>query len=305
MDHHIGVQIMIFKPNTLHMACTALLASLSIFAMPAFADNAETINAIGQAATAMGAQGGANSATYNQIGQLAGAFGGQASTNSTANTGGLGQLGQIAGALGGQGSASSTANTGGLGQLGQYAGALGLGGAATANASLTTQPVLYNDNDLKNMDCLGLELASTRSNNAINKTKANATNLLATVKQEQGQQKSQASAAADIGALLLAQRGGKTGEYAKLYQNMKGDPNTNSNALDIEIKNLEKMNEQTAEIKVYQKYKNCPGSVAATPAPAQYVAPAAAVATTAVAATAATKAIKKKTTKKKVVKKTS
>ncbi|AXI02676.1 hypothetical protein [Aquirhabdus parva] len=280
----MGALTMTFKSNTLLMTRITLLAGLCVITAPVFADNTETINAIGQVATAMGAQGGNNSGTYNQIGQIAGAFGGQ------------------------QGAANSTSpsNSGGLGQLGQYAGALGLGGAATTNTSLTTQPVLYSDNDLKGMDCLGLELASTRTNNAINKTKANATDLLATVKQEQGQQKSQASAAADIGALILAQRGGKTGEYAKLYQNMKGDPNANSNALDIEIKNLEKMNEQTAEIKVYQKYKNCPGSttVTPTPAPAQIAAPVAAAATTAAVATTTTKATKKKT-KKKVVKKTS
>jgi hypothetical protein len=301
MEYYMGPLTMIFKSTPLQIARTTLFASICAFTSSAFADNAETINAIGQVATAMGSQGGANSGTYNQIGQIAGAFGGQGSTNASANTtGGLGQLGQIAGALGGQ-SASSPTNAGGLGQLGQYAGALGLGGAATANTSLTTQPVLYSDNDLKGMYCLGLELASTRTNNAINKTKANATDLLATVKQEQGQQKTQASAAADIGALLLAQRGGKTGEYAKLYQNMKGDPNANSNALDIEIKNLEKMNEQTAEIKVYQKYKNCPGSSTAAPAPAQIAAPVAAATTTAAVATTATK----KKTKKKVVKKSS
>ncbi|WP_410211119.1 hypothetical protein [Aquirhabdus sp.] len=276
----MGALTMIFKSNTLHMTRMTLLAGLCAITAPVFADNTETINAIGQVATAMGAQGGNNSGTYNQIGQIAGAFGGQ------------------------QGAANQTSSSN-SGGLGQYAGALGLGGAATANTSLTTQPVVYSDNDLKGMDCLGLELASTRTNNAINKTKANATDLLATVKQEQGQQKSQASAAADIGALLLAQRGGKTGEYAKLYQNMKGDPNANSNALDIEIKNLEKMNEQTAEIKVYQKYKNCPGSATVTPvpAPAQIAAPVAA-ATTAAVATTATKVTKKKT-KKKVVKKTS
>jgi len=153
-----------------------------------------------------------------------------ADNNQTMNA-----LGQIAGAALAQN--QTTTNSG---QVGQIAGAFGLG--ANANGSLTTQPVLYSDAALKGMDCLGLEIAKNKINNAVNRTKGNATDLLAAEKEKQGQTKSNASAAADIAALLIAQRGGKNAEYAKMYQSMQGDSSANSNALDVEIKNLENMN---------------------------------------------------------------
>lgn len=204
------------------MKSIAFIAALTL-AAPAFADNTQTINA----------------------------------------------LGQIAGAALAQNSTSATSNTK-LGQVGQIAGALGIG--ANANTSLTTPPVLYSDAALKGMDCLGLELAKNKMTNAVNRTKANATDLLETEKAKQGQTKSTTSAAADMAALVLAQRGGRNAEYAKMYQSMQGDSLANSNALDVEIKNLESMNEQLSEIQIYQKYKSCPGS-APTYAPQPVVAP--------------------------------
>ena len=167
--------------------------------------------------------------------------------------------------------ASAFADDATINSISQIAGAMGMGmGANTnTNASLTTPPVLYSDAALKSMDCLGLELARTKISNAVANTKSNATDLLATEKAAAGQQKSNVSAAADIAALVLAQRGGRNAEYAKIYQGMQGDPSANSNALDLEIKNLGSMNEQLSEIQVYQKYKNCNGSTAAyTPPPA-------------------------------------
>jgi len=255
-------------PTTTQLVQSFLMVSALGLALPAFADNSETYNTVGQIATAMGAQGGDHAGAYNQIGQ-------------------------IAGALGGQGAANNTGNSNGLGQAAQYASALGMGNN-TSNNNLTTQPVVYADSELRGMDCLNLELASSRQNRAITQTKNNATDLLATVKESQSQTPSKASAAADLGALLLSQHGGKVGEYAKLYQGMKGDPNATSNALDIEIKNLEKMNAQAADIKIYQKYKNCPGSfapapVVATPAPVP----------AAVTPTSPSKAVVKKSKKKK------
>lgn len=195
--------------------------------------------------------------------------------------------------------------------LGQIAGALSGQNSTSANASLTTQPVLYSDAELKGMDCLGLDLAKTKMSNAVTRTKNNATDLLAAEKAAAGQTKSNSSAAADLAALVLAQRGGKAGEYAKMYQSMQGDPNANSNALDTEIKNLSKMNEQLSEIQVYQKYKNCPGSTTPTPVAAPAPTPVVAQTTPAVAPAAAVAATTKATTtkkkaksKKKVVKKT-
>ena len=255
------------------------LISGILFSLSAFADNSQTINAVGQFASAMGAQGGTHADMYNQIGQIAGAMNGQQSTTAANQT------------------------TGSLGQAAQYASALGIGAGSTANAPQTTPPVLYSDNDLKAMDCMNLELASTRQNNAITQTKNNATDLLAAEKEAEGQPKSKASAAADIGAMLLAQRGGKAGEYAKMYQGMQGDPNATSNALDIEIKNLTKMNEQASEIKIYQKYKNCPGAVVAAPPVVQSAPVAVTPAVAATTSTATKSTAAKKKTKKKVVKK--
>ena len=258
---------------------SVIIASSLALSFSAFADNSETINAVGQFASAMGAQGGANSGTYNQIGQIANAMSGQQNV----------------------GAANSS---GSLGQAAQYANALGIGAGSTANTPQTTSPVLYSDNELKAMDCMNLELASARQNNAITQTKNNATDLLAAEKEAAGQQKSKASAAADIGAMLLAQHGGKAGEYAKMYQGLQGDPNATSNALDIEIKNLTKMNEQASEIKIYQKYKNCPGTAVAAP---KVIQPAPVAVTPAIAAATSTTTqgtAAKKTTKKKVVKKT-
>ena len=156
-------------------------------------------------------------------------------------------------------------NTQAINALGQIAEALSAQNSisANANASLTTQPVLYPDAALKGMDCLGLELAKSKINNAVSRTKGNATDLLAAEKAKQGQTKSTASAAADIAALVIAQRGGRNAEYAKIYQSMQGDSSANSNALDVEIKNLENMNAQLAEIQIYQKYKNCQGTTPA------------------------------------------
>lgn len=201
-------------------------------------------------------------------------------------------------------------NTQTINELGQLAGAFGVG--ANANTSLTTPPVLYSDAALKGMDCLGLELAKNKINNAVNRTKANATDLLETEKAKQGQTKSTTSAAADMAALIIAQRGGKNAEYAKMYQNMQGDSSANSNALDIEIKNLENMNEQLSEIQIYQKYKSCPGTVP-TYVPPPVVAPVIPVApvATVTQTTVTTKVtptkkpvVKKKVVKKKAVKKT-
>lgn len=161
-------------------------------------------------------------------------------------------------------------NTQAINALGQIAEALSAQNSisANANASLTTQPVLYPDAALKGMDCLGLELAKSKINNAVSRTKGNATDLLAAEKAKQGQTKSTASAAADIAALVIAQRGGRNAEYAKIYQSMQGDSSANSNALDVEIKNLENMNAQLSDIQIYQKYKSCPGTTPAyAPAP--------------------------------------
>ena len=262
----------IFKRSLhLQLAKSLLMVGTLGLTLPVFADNSETYNTVGQIATAMGAQGGDHAGAYNQIGQ-------------------------IAGALGGQGTANNAGNSNGLGQAAQYASALGLGNSAS-NSNLTTQPVVYADNELRGMDCLNLELASSRQNRAITQTKNNATDLLATVKESQSQTPSKASAAADLGALLLSQHGGKVGEYAKLYQGMKGDPNATSNALDIEIKNLEKMNAQAADIKIYQKYKNCPGSFVPAPAPVAVKPASVPVAVTSTKTT--TKAVVKKSKKKK------
>ncbi|GAC1369990.1 MAG: hypothetical protein NVS3B3_02110 [Aquirhabdus sp.] len=201
-------------------------------------------------------------------------------------------------------------NTQTINALGQIAGALTAQNSTTANSSLTTQPVLYSDAELKGMDCLGLDLAKNKITNAVNRTKSNATDLLAVEKEKQGQTKSNASATADIAALIIAQRGGRNAEYAKIYQSMQGDSSANSNALDVEIKNLEKMNEQLSEIQIYQKYKSCPGTAPAyAPAPVSVapVVPAVAAATTAKQTTAVTPTkpvAKKKVVKKKVVKKT-
>ncbi len=176
------------------------------------------------------------------------------------NTQTINALGQIASALSTQNTTSANSN---MGQVGQIAGAFGLG--ANTNASLTTQPVLYSDAALKSMDCLGLELAKNKITNAVNRTKGNATDLLAAEKEKQGQTKSNASAAADIAALVIAQRGGRNAEYAKMYQSIQGDSSANSNALDVEIKNLENMNAQLSDIQIYQKYKSCPGTTPAYP----------------------------------------
>lgn len=216
------------------------------------------------------------------------------------NTQTLNALEQIAGAFSAQNSTPASSNVD-IGQVGQIASAFGLG--ANTNTSLTTQPVLYSDAALKGMDCLGLELAKNKISSAVSRTKGNATDLLATEKEKKGQTKSNASAAADIAALVLAQRGGKNAEYAKMYQNMEGDSSANSNALDAEIKNLENMNEQLSEIQIYQKYKSCPGTApayVAQPYAAQIVpvVPAATIKQT----TKVTPA--KKVVKKKVVKKT-
>lgn len=216
------------------------------------------------------------------------------------NTQTLNALEQIAGAFSAQNSTPASSNVD-IGQVGQIASAFGLG--ANTNTSLTTQPVLYSDAALKGMDCLGLELAKNKISSAVSRTKGNATDLLATEKEKKGQTKSNASAAADIAALVLAQRGGKNAEYAKMYQNMEGDSSANSNALDAEIKNLENMNEQLSEIQIYQKYKSCPGTApayVAQPYVAQIVpvVPAATIKQT----TKVTPA--KKVVKKKVVKKT-
>lgn len=225
------------------------------------------------------------------------------------NTQTINALGQIAGALSTQNSASANSNVN-MGQVGQIAGAFGLG--ANANASLTTQPVLYSEAALKSMDCLGLELAKNKINNAVSRTKGNATDLLAAEKEKQGQTKSTTSAAADMAALIIAQRGGKNAEYAKMYQSMQGDSSANSNALDVEIKNLENMNEQLAEIQIYQKYKSCPGTVPTyypppVVAPVVPVVPAATVKQTTTVTKKVTpvkKPVPKKVVKKKVVKKT-
>jgi hypothetical protein len=206
--------------------------------------------------------------------------------------------------------ASAFADDATINSISQLAGEMGMGmGANTnTNTSLTTQPVLYSDAALKSMDCLGLELARTKISNAVANTKSNATDLLAAEKAAAGQQKSNASATADLAALVLAQRGGKPAEYAKMYQGMQGDANANSNALDTEIKNLSSMNEQLSEIQVYQKYKNCSGSTPTympPPTIMPVVAPVSPRITPIAVTTHATTTMTKKTHSKKMKKKKS
>jgi hypothetical protein len=179
--------------------------------------------------------------------------------------------------------ASAFADDATINSISQLAGAMGMGMGANTNTN-------------------------TKISNAVANTKSNATDLLAAEKAAAGQQKSNASATADLAALVLAQRGGKPAEYAKMYQGMQGDANANSNALDTEIKNLSSMNEQLSEIQVYQKYKNCSGSTPTympPPTIMPVVAPVSPRITPIAVTTHATTTMTKKTHSKKMKKKKS
>lgn len=169
-----------------------------------------------------------------------------------------------------------------LGALGQIAGAM-YGSQASTTTSASLPVTLYTTAQMNAMSCLDLELAANKLNRAIERSKANATDLLEQEKAQNNdptaQQQRQYSAIAGLIGGVMAQRGGKAAQYAQIAQQIGNNGTATSRTLDTEIDNLTKMNDQAADMAVIRRHKNC--SAQTTAATATTAAAAGAVATTA------------------------
>ncbi len=112
--------------------------------------------------------------------------------------------------------------------------------------------------ELSTMDCPSLEIAALSSNRELELAKANLAQIDALNKNPQYQQQKTASAA--IGALgsMFANKGGKSGEYAQIAQQLGGSGNTTADMnVDTQLALGKKYMADLDNIRIYQKYKKC------------------------------------------------
>lgn len=123
-------------------------------------------------------------------------------------------------------------------------------------ASQSTAPL--SNYELSDMDCPTLEITSISSKRELDLAKANLAQIDSLNKNPQYQQQKTANAA--IGALgsLFANKGGKSGEYAQIAQQLGGSAETPDDLnLDLQLALGKKYMTDLDNIRVYQKHKKC------------------------------------------------
>lgn len=152
-----------------------------------------------------------------------------------------------------------------LGTLGQIAGAVygaQASGSTTTSVSTSLPVPLYSQSQMVAMSCLDLELAASKLDRAIARSKSTATELYeqekAAVNAPTSQQQQRMRSIATILGAVAQSRGGKAAEYAGIA-NQIGGLNTShvSESLDVELDKLQKMNEQAADMAIIRRHKNC------------------------------------------------
>jgi carboxypeptidase C (cathepsin A) len=149
-----------------------------------------------------------------------------------------------------------------LGAAAQLAGAvqgnnsnLNASAQANVNAQINTAPL--DSYELENMDCAALELTALRSKRELEQAKANLKNLDEAAKDPQYQQ--QKATNATIGAIgsLFANKGGNTGQYGQIAQQMGANSNALEQEMDTQLALGKKYMSDLESIAVYQKHKKC------------------------------------------------
>ncbi len=151
-----------------------------------------------------------------------------------------------------------------LNTLGQIAGAVYGANASAHSAPVDTSlPVpIYTKDQMVAMNCLDLELAASKLDRAIARSKSTATDLYEQEKAANAaptsQQQQQMRSIASILGAVAQSRGGKAAEYAGIASQIGGlNTSTVSQALDVELDRLQKMNEQAADLAIIRRHKNC------------------------------------------------
>ena len=151
-----------------------------------------------------------------------------------------------------------------LNTLGQIAGAVYGANASAHSAPVDTSlPVpIYTKDQMVAMNCLDLELATSKLDRAIARSKSTATDLYEQEKAANAaptsQQQQQMRSIASILGAVAQSRGGKAAEYAGIASQIGGlNTSTVSQALDVELDRLQKMNEQAADLAIIRRHKNC------------------------------------------------
>ncbi len=121
---------------------------------------------------------------------------------------------------------------------------------AEANGTMANPPSYY-----ANMDCAALEINALQSQRELDVIKANVKDLDAVLADPQYQQ--QKNMGSTIGALgsLLAQRGGKSAQFAQVAQQMGANSTAADSKMDTQLALAKKYMSDLESIKVYQKYK--------------------------------------------------
>lgn len=147
-----------------------------------------------------------------------------------------------------------------LNAIGQIAANVSSAGKVTTDAtpSTATAALPIATTTLAQMDCPALEVAALNSSRELELVKANIEQIDSLNNNPQYQQQKAASSA--IGALgsLLANKGGKTGEYAQAAQQLGNASATPAELnLDAQLALGKKYMSDLDNIRIYQKHKKC------------------------------------------------
>jgi hypothetical protein len=147
-----------------------------------------------------------------------------------------------------------------LNAISQIAANVSSAGKVTTDAtpSTATAALPIATTTLAQMDCPALEVAALNSSRELELVKANIEQIDSLNNNPQYQQQKAASSA--IGALgsLLANKGGKTGEYAQAAQQLGNASATPAELnLDAQLALGKKYMSDLDNIRIYQKHKKC------------------------------------------------
>lgn len=147
-----------------------------------------------------------------------------------------------------------------LNAISQIAANVSSAGKVTTDAtpSTATAALPIATTTLAQMDCPALEVAALNSSRELELVKANIEQIDSLNNNPQYQQQKAASSA--IGALgsLLANKGGKTGEYAQAAQQLGNASATPAELnLDAQLDLGKKYMSDLDNIRIYQKHKKC------------------------------------------------
>jgi hypothetical protein len=151
----------------------------------------------------------------------------------------LGAAAQLAGAV--QGNANNTNSN----------------ASAQANANVQVNVAPLETYELERMDCAALELTALKSKRELDQAKANLKSLDEAAKNPEYQQ--QKATNATIGAIgsLFANKGGNTGQYGQIAQQMGANGNAIEREMDTQLALGKKYMSDLESIAVYQKHKKC------------------------------------------------